>query len=297
MLKKMTDDFVLFVTKNPVYLLCSLAYYLFASWSLGSGIWAYIVILIVYVLSLAVVFSPLGEKLLRVLERARRVETNQERELLFPIFHEVCDELDQQQIKHEYLTICVIDKMTINACAMGKHTIAVTKGAMELFSANELKAIIAHEIAHILYLDTIARLYAMVGNGIYSLFFIVLRLIMFVADVIRSVESKSKGLALAFQLVRLFVDIIIFATMFMMQLAMSIGSRKTEYRADWFAFKMGYGKELVDALYMLEKVSLGDNSDLIERMTAKHPRITARIGRLEKLLAEEERAEAPYAPR
>ena len=98
-------------------------------------------------------------------------------------------------------------------------------------------------------------------------------------------------------MVRLFLELNMFLSMFVMQFAMSIGSRKNEYRADKFAYEMGFGKELIDALYLLEKIHLGDNSTLIQKMTASHPRITARIGRLENLLAEEERAETPYAPR
>jgi heat shock protein HtpX len=58
--------------------------------------------------------------------------------------------------------------MSVNACAMGKHTIAVTKGAMKTFSEEELKAILSHEVAHILNMDTMALIYTMIGNGIFT---------------------------------------------------------------------------------------------------------------------------------
>lgn len=40
---------------------------------------------------------------------------------------------------------------------------------------------------------------------------------------------------------------------------------------------------MIEALYLLEKISLGDNSTIIQKMTASHPRITKRIEYLESL--------------
>ncbi len=40
---------------------------------------------------------------------------------------------------------------------------------------------------------------------------------------------------------------------------------------------------MIEALYLLEKISLGDNSNIIQKMTASHPRITLRIKHLEEL--------------
>jgi Zn-dependent protease with chaperone function len=47
---------------------------------------------------------------------------------------------------------------------------------------------------------------------------------------------------------------------------------------------LGYGEKLLESFYLLEKMKLGDNSAVIQRMTASHPRITTRIERLETLL-------------
>lgn len=79
----------------------------------------------------------------------------------------------------------------------------------------------------------------------------------------------------------------IFAFSFILQLALSSNSRNNEYRADKFAYYLGYGNEIVDAFYLLEKISLGDNSSVIERMVASHPRITARIEQIEELIENE----------
>ena len=60
-------------------------------------------------------------------------------------------------------------------------------------------------------------------------------------------------------------------------------SRKNEFNADKFSYDLGYDREMIEALYLLEKISLGDNSTIIQKMTASHPRITKRIEYLESL--------------
>lgn len=62
---------------------------------------------------------------------------------------------------------------------------------------------------------------------------------------------------------------------------MAINSRTNEFRADRFAYDIGYDIEMIEALYLLERISLGDNSTIIQKMIASHPRITLRINKLE----------------
>jgi len=77
------------------------------------------------------------------------------------------------------------------------------------------------------------------------------------------------------------------ATQFLMQMVMSFGNRRSEFRADLYAYELGYGAKLVEAFYLMEKMKLGDNSTVVQKMTANHPRVTARIERLETLLDQE----------
>jgi heat shock protein HtpX len=75
--------------------------------------------------------------------------------------------------------------------------------------------------------------------------------------------------------------------MWLMQMVVAINSRKNEFRADKYAFELGYGEKLLESFYLLEKITLGDNSAVIQRIIASHPRITARIEQLETLLDQE----------
>jgi len=289
--KTMWQDFKKFITANPQYLLCSIVYYVIASFLMGGVFVSFFIALVAYVLSLVIAFTPLGEKILRFFEGVRRIETNREREYLFPIFQEVYTRAREHSPELGRIQPCIIDKMTVNACALGKHTIAVTKGAIETFNEDELKAIMAHEIAHILYGDTMARLYITIGNGFFTAFVLVSKAFLFMAEWIEMVASKSKS-SFSFAwviivLVKAIFMLILLVTQFLMKLVLSVSSRRSEFRADEYAFELGYGESLVQAFYLIEKLQLGGTATIAQRMTREHPRITSRIERIETLLEEE----------
>lgn len=269
---------------NPIYLICSIIYYVLSSLTLGGTILSFLFVLLIYAAALTIAFSELGEKLLRLLNHVRPLETKRERDYLLPLFQEVYEHAKEKYSYLNEIEICIIDNMTVNAMAMGKRTIAVTKGAMETFSEEELKAVIAHEVAHILHGDTLASLYAIVGNGIFTIYILINRFFLFLLDLIDSSASRRRSffsLVLAFT--RFIFEATIYLFSFLMQIAMSVNSRTSEYRADKFAYDIGYDNDMIDALYLLEKISLGDNSTIIQKMIASHPRITLRINRLEQL--------------
>jgi Zn-dependent protease with chaperone function len=74
-----------------------------------------------------------------------------------------------------------------------------------------------------------------------------------------------------------------------MQAALSLRNRKTEQQADFFTAELGYGEDMVKALYLLEKMSLSGEALVVDGLVASHPRVTARIEALEiKLGLQEE---------
>ena len=298
--KTIGQDLFKFVKTNPQYLLCSVLYYLIAAYFLGGVFVSFVVALLAYVISLFIAFTPLGEKLLRFFEHVRKIETKQEKAYLLPLFQEVYMRAKEQNPKLGHLELCVIDRMIVNACALGKHTIAVTKGAIEAFSEEELKAMMAHEIAHILYGDTIARLYMTVGNGIFTVFVLISQAIIFIAEWIEILSTKSKSsfsFAWVFiTLIKLLFTLMLLVAQFLMRVVMSFSSRKSEFRADLYAYELGYGQKLVEGLYLMEKLQLSTNATVIQKMTANHPRITSRIERLETLLDQENAMQSVLMP-
>lgn len=266
---------------NPAYLICTVCYFFICNAFINHSF----LLLLVYIISLLIGFSPLGEKLLRILSHVRPLETKQETEYLQPLFDEVCI-LAKKNNKNKlpHIEICVIDNMTVNAMALGRHTIAVTKGAMNTFTEDELKAVIAHEIAHILYGNTIASLYVLIGNGVFSVLVLFARVCLFLIDWLKSALVGKRGLISFFlSLLQLLFELNILILNFGLQVILTANQRKNEFQADRFSYSIGYDTDMIEALYLLEKISLGDNSSIIQKMTASHPRVTLRIKKLEEL--------------
>lgn len=273
----------LFWKNNPIYLVCSLFYYVISSLLLGSTAKSFLIVFVVYAVSLIIGFSPLGEKLLRLLNRVRPLETKRETEYLQPLFDEVYERAKEKNKHLRRIEICVIDNMTVNAIALGRKTIAVTKGAMQTFTEDELKAVIGHEIAHLVHGDTMASIYAIVGNGILSVFVLLARLFLLLLDWIQSaIMGKYSIFSALMLLLRLYFEFCIWFLNFGLQVILSVNSRKNEFKADLFSYSIGYDSDMIEALYLLEKISLGDNSSIIQKMIASHPRITLRIKHLEE---------------
>lgn len=274
----------LFWKNNPIYLCCSLFYYVISSLLLGGTAKSFLIVLIVYAVSLLIGFSPLGEKLLRLLNRVRPLETKRETEYLQPLFEEVYAHAKEKHKHLRTIEIGIIDNMTVNAMALGRKTIAVTKGAMQTFTEEELKAVMAHEVAHLIHGDTMATMYAIIGNGILSVFVLVARLFLLLLDWVQNaLNGKRSFLAVFMFLLRLYFEFSIWMLNFGLQVILSVNSRKNELQADLFSYAIGYDTDMIEALYLLEKISLGDNSSLIQKMIASHPRITLRIKHLEEL--------------
>ncbi|MDR1410120.1 MAG: M48 family metalloprotease [Oscillospiraceae bacterium] len=273
-IQKIYRDLFTFIRKNPVYLVCSLIYYLVAVWWFGFQWWAWVFIAIIYILSLGVAFSPLGETLLRLFNRVRRLETAREKQYLHPIFQEVYDKAKVNNPELGKIELHIIDTMSVNACAMGKHTIAVTKGAMQTFSEDELKAILTHEIAHILNMDTMALIYTLIGNGIFSVLISIVKIVYWLMSKIEQLESFV-------QIADGIFSTITTAFLFLMQIALAVSDRKAERRVDEYTITLGYGEDMVEALYLLEKISLEGGGGIIQKLLASHPRVTSRIENLE----------------
>jgi heat shock protein HtpX len=277
-------NFLDFARKNPIYLACSFVYYLLSVAFLAWAWWAFFLVAAIYAIAMLVAFSPVGEMLMRAFNHVRRLETAREKNYLRPLFKEVVGKARAKNPELGKIDLFVIDSMNVNACAIGNHTIAVTKGAMSTFSEDELKAVLSHEIAHILNRDTAATLYTLIGNGIFMLIILPLKLLFAFVRV-------SDGFERVGAICEAIWGAIVGAFLFLMQLALSINSRKAERRADMYAITLGYGESMVEALYLLEKISLGGEGSAIKRLLASHPRVTARIERLEIALgvqAEEE---------
>ena len=280
-LKNIYKNFMHFAEKNPLYLICTVIYFRVTSWLIGWS-WRFLIFfLITYALSQAVAFSILGEKLLRLLNHIRRLESSKEKEYLRPLFQEVYNKAKDNNPELEKIDIYITDSAVVNASAVGKHTVAVTKGAIHTLSEEQLKAMMAHEIAHIVNTDTAAMIYAMVGNGIFSAIVLAFKLICWIIGFIWNGNRKRN-------FIEVIADWIVSVFLFLMTILMALSDRKAELRADEYTVTLGYGEDMVEALYLLEKISLGKDRSITEKLLARHPRVTRRIENLEVRLGVQE---------
>ena len=121
------------------------------------------------------------------------------------------------------------------------------------------------------------------------MFVIVAKCVLSILDLLQTpFEVKTKGISYLFiSLFRFLFNIVLFVFMFIGNVILSANSRNNEYQADEFAHQIGYGGDLIESLYLLQKMSLGEEMALVERMTASHPLLAKRIGRLETLQEQE----------
>ena len=280
MLEKLIKNF----GKNYIYIIWVIVYFYIAWYILGADRDSFFLVFFLYGISISIALSPIGEALLRFIEKVRPVSTREEKEYLLPIFEEVYENAKQKDTRlSSNIKLYIIDNMYVNAFAIGRKTIAVTMGAIQTFSQDELKGVLAHEFGHISNGDTKALLLSTIGNGIFSILIVLLRIVMLIIEVVFSL-MKIPFLDVFAVLARFIFDIGIIAFSYLSQILLSVNSRQNELWADRFAFDIGYGEELVSSLYILQKISLLSNISLLDRLKASHPNTAKRIAQLERLL-------------
>lgn len=282
-----------FFRSNWAYLIWFIFYFLFSVAILDSfvkNVWlSFGIGALLYAVSVGFALSPLGEALARFLEGARHIETQEDRDYLIPLFEEVYAEAQAfTPSLNKDIKLYITDDMFANAFALGRKTVAVTRGAVMTFSREELKGLLAHELGHHANGDTKALMIKLVGNGFFTAIILVLRLCVSIIQVISS-AMRGRGLgwamfAFAMAILKISLDLAIFLILFIGDIIIAINSRYSEYLADEYAYQIGYGEELKQSLSILHKLTLPGKMKLSERLKASHPHTLARIARLEKLL-------------
>ena len=135
---------------------------------------SFIICLVLYAISITTALL-FGEHILKFVKGVRPVETREEKDYLLPIFRDVYYEAKVNYTDLPEIKPYIVDTMSINAFAIGKHTVAITKGAIDTFNEDELKGIISHEIAHIYNGNTQVEILNKVGNGYMSVYILFIK--------------------------------------------------------------------------------------------------------------------------
>ena len=250
-----------------------------------------LITVLAYGISVVFALSPVGEALARVLEGAKPVQTQQDKNYLLPLFEEVYTEaLRTTPTLNKNIKIYISESMAVNAFALGRQTITVTRGALYAFSKYELQGVLSHEFGHMVNGDTKALLIKLVGNGFFSLMVFVFRLVASLLQTISAVLSSKNIVIVAISFVlfgtRFLIDLSIFLFIFIGDVFIALNSRYSELLADEYAHIIGYGEDLKNALYIISRLEMPAKLTITERLKASHPYTTARIEQLERLEAQ-----------
>lgn len=83
-------------------------------------------------------------------------------------------------------------------------------------------------------------------------------------------------------IIRTILNIGMFLIIQIIQIILLINQRQNEYNADNFALTNGYGADLLEVLYILQKLDLGGKMSLLDRLKNTHPDTENRIAKLEQ---------------
>lgn len=270
---------------NWIYFVWALLYVLLFWIILGCTRQGFFWSLAIYTLSISIALSPLGENIMRKLEQVKPLSTSREKERLIPLFVEVYKKsLTETPSLGKNIELFTNNDMTVNAFAFGRNTVVINKGAIEGMSDEEIKGIFAHEFGHLANHDTKALLINVVGNGIFSLAIMLINgIITFYNSVTNFIRPGHDSIWIM-NILKGLVNGITIAIMWIGNVILSINSRSNEFNADRYASKIGYGDNLISALYFLSNLDMGGKIPFRERIKMSHPYINERIGRLENNL-------------
>lgn len=237
--------------------------------------------LLIFICVIIILLSPLAEELLRKFDDVRHVATSKEKARLNPILDEVYNRVRvNNRFISDNIELFLIDTTRIEAFALCKNTIVLSRGTLESFNDEQLKAILAHEFAHLIKGDAQVKSLIYFGTSVFTtgamVAYKLIELIYsslgdgFVSEVLKLVNLAIYG----------FLTI----TVNLLCLIVTGSDRRLEYRADAYSNQLGYGKAMIDGLYTALTLEILDKKKFSKRVMENHPRTAYRIEHLEELL-------------
>ena len=255
--------------------------------------------LAVYLLSLVIALSPIGEKILRFQTKCSPLTDQAIMQRIMPIFEEakrratITANAEGRTIPDD-VQLFYNDDSGMNAFATGRKTVCFTKG---ILSADDemLLATFEHEFGHIAHHDTDSILLITVGNLIFSGIITFFRIGIFLSEIMFHIIGIFLGgdegifMILMGSLSRflslIFVDLFMLIWTGFGNLLVLKSSRSREFLADEFAFRCGKGRELQAMLAFLEGGHFAKTTGLFATLKSSHPDTVDRIAALQKLEA------------
>jgi len=250
-------------------------------------------------------FSRLGENYMRA-KLGLKPPLPQHLQRLQPLFAEVCQRAGKNPENYD---LFISPENIYNAYAVGKRTIVVCYPMLSI-PDEELKAVLAHELAHIEHKDTRVLLAANLMNTLGNISFgAIIAITIFVGSFVSNiqVDDRAGGGALWQLTGKLwliitiaFLKLIAWVLYKILEISFLAVGRGEEYRCDEYACQLGYGVPLASFFYRLERIEAGKKKNFwdkfkiqkksfAETLFASHPPLRKRIERINQILEKNRR--------
>lgn len=262
--------------------------------------WCIALSVIIYVGAIALSLSAFGEEFLRRKSNCQPLSDPYIRGRIEPLFTEIYKKAKTESPElSDDIELYIRDDAEPNACAMGRRTVCITTGLLS-YTDDQIRAVLSHEFGHLAHKDTDLLLVMNVANSFIHWFFLFVWIILIVIKVIEIIVtffvkiitgSKTSILGVVFNAI---FTAIMFGTVKLVEklwnvignIFLMMSARGSEFRADLYAKKLGYGNELIEFFNTLPDAQIGKRTKgklLFSKLTTlghSHPATWRRIDNL-----------------
>lgn len=232
--------------------------------------------------------SPLGEAFFRFSYGLKSIERFEKLGYVQAAFNEVYAKASEQFPGLPKGVKLYIKRSNVqNAAAVGRKTIFLTEGILSL-PTEQLKGVLAHELAHLYKGDTVVLLLVLTGNVLINIIASIIKLVLTIVAnmfLIFGEDSFANRIAMFFviMITKLLIDGILALWTVIGLLLKNVSSKQAEFEADEFACSLGYGRHLAGALLAISSrdrsENLGETPSILDRALASHPDTNERVRR------------------
>ena len=240
--------------------------------------------LILYILTVAISLSSIGEWVLSVFAGAKEIKRTDVKLKLVPLLEAVYNNAKEQSPDMvDSIHLKIIPGNETNAYAIGRKTICVTEGVLNL-PDEMIMGIFAHEIGHIANRHSQIQLLIGGANIFISAFILILKAIAWMITgifALFALGSRRFRTGCLVGLVGSISTIMVYLWVKFCRLFLMWSSRKNEFVADEYAYSIGFGNQLA---YVLDNIiETQTKNSFLKALYSSHPDRNERIARLIEL--------------
>lgn len=248
-----------------------------------------------YFITVIISLSPVGEWLLCFLAGTEDIKRKDMQLRIIPLMQLVLDKARESsccQVK--FVKLKIVHDCAPNAFAIGRNTICVTEGLLEM--PDELiLGVLAHETGHLAYGHTALQLLIGGGNLFITGFLLLLKVITITITALFGLISlgmKNTAMGIITVTISMMASALLWVWTKVCKVFLMWSMRQNEFIADEYAMKLGFGYELAT---VIDKHMCGiPRKGLFNALYNTHPYHDDRIAALQKLGVNYSRYEYNY---